>query len=73
MWERQKKDDKESNGKGDTNNTKKWKRIEEHELVKMSQYHGKWNGYEFVQIVLKYQKYICTTPNYTNCVRTYCK
>jgi len=69
MWERQKKDDKES----DTNKTKKWKRVEEHELIKMPQYRGKWNGHEFVPVVQKYQKYLCTTPNCRNRVRTYCK
>ena len=59
--------------KNDNNIAKKWKRIEEHELIKMPPYCGKWNGVEFVRVMQKYQKYVCTTPNCTNRVRTYCK
>ena len=73
MWERQKKNDVERDNENDNNNSKKWKRIEEHELIKMPPYCGKWNGVEFVRVMQKYQKYVCTTPNCTNCVRTYCK
>ena len=73
MWERQKKKDIERDNENNNNSSKKWKRIEEHELIKMPPYRGKWNGVEFVRVMQKYQKYVCTTPNCTNRVRTYCK
>ena len=73
MWKRQKKRDTASDTKNNNDSSKKLKRMEEHELIKMTPYRGKWNGVEFVRVMQKYQKYICITPNCTNCVRTYCK
>ena len=71
MWSSEKK--KAAAEEVASGNTKPWKRVEEHELLKMPPYCGKWNGKQFSRVKQMYQKYVCVTPNCDRRVRTYCK
>ena len=61
MWSSEKK--KAAAEEAASGNTKPWKRVEEHELLKMPPYCGKWNGKQFSRVKQIYQKYVCVTPN----------
>ncbi len=44
----------------------------QHELVRISTGHGKWDGSCFPSLNQLYQKYVCSTKTCPNRIRTYC-
>ena len=67
------KAEKKRQEREETQESKLWKRVEEHELLKIPPFHGKWNGTKFIRTRDRYQKYVCVTQHCDKRVRTYCK
>ena len=71
LWVSQK--EKESQEDEATNGSRRTRRVEDHELMKIPSYRGKWNGRCFRKVKDSYQKYKCSSQGCIKRVRTYCK